>query len=111
MALPCHESVTSAELASLFLTGFITYFGLPKEIFADNDRVLDAVFFSTFYELSGIKQWRSPVYRARSTSRAENAVGIVVSSLRTLLEQCGRKRKWVDILPLALWSAMIPLGS
>ena len=105
MALPCHESVTSAELASLFLTRFVTFFGLPKEISADNDKVLDAVFFSTFCELSGIEQWHSPVYRARSNGRAENAVRVAVSSLRTLLEQCGRKRKWVDILPLALWSA------
>ena len=105
MALPCHESVTSAELASLFLTRFVTFFGLPKEIFADNDKVLDAVFFSKFCELSEIEQLRSPVYRARSNRRAENAVRVVVSSLRTLLEQCGRKRKWVDILPLALRSA------
>ena len=105
MALPCHESVTSAELASLFLTRFVTFFGLPKDIFADNDKVLDAVFFSTFCELSGIEQWRSPVYRARSNGRAKNAVRVVVSTLHTLLEQCGRKRKWVDILPLALWSA------
>ena len=36
MALPCHESVTSAELASLFLTRFVTFFGLPKEKSADN---------------------------------------------------------------------------
>ena len=105
MALPCHESVNSAELASLFLTRFVTFFGVPKEAFADSDKVLDAVFFSTFCELSGIEQWRSLVYRARSNGRAGNAVRVVVSSLRTLLEQCRRKHKWVDILPLALWSA------
>ena len=104
-AVPCHESVTSAELASLFLTRFVTFFGLPKEPFADNDKVLDAVFFSTFCDLSGIEQWRSPVYRAHSNGRAANDVRVVVFSLRTLLKQCGRKRKWVDILPLPLWSA------
>ena len=105
MALPGHESFTSAEVASLFLTRFVTFFGLPKEHFADNDKVLDAVFFSAFCELSEIEPWLSPVYGARSNGTAENAVSVVISSLRTLLEQCALKRKWVDILPLALWSA------
>ena len=110
MAVPCDESVTSAELSSLFLTRFVTFFGLPKDIFAENDKVLDAVFFSGFCELPGIEQWCSPVYRTRSNGRAENTVRLVVSSLCTLLEQCGRKRKWVDTLLSALWSANDTLG-
>ena len=38
MALPCSTTITSSELASLFLTRFVTFFGLPKEIFSDVDK-------------------------------------------------------------------------
>ena len=105
MALPCSTTITSSELASLFLTRFLTFFGLPKEIFSDVDKIMHADFFSTFCQLSGIEEYRSPVYRKKSNGRAERAVQVVVDSLRKLLQQAGRNRKWTDLLPLALWCA------
>ena len=105
MALPCSTTITSSELASLFLTRFVTFFGLPKEIFSDVDKIMHADFFSTFCQLSGIEEYRSPVYRKKSNGRAERAVQVVVDSLRKLLQQAGRNRKWTDLLPLALWCA------
>ena len=84
MALPCSTTITSSELASLFLTRFVTFFGLPKEIFSDVDKIMHADFFSTFCQLSGIEEYRSPVYRKKSNGRAERAVQVVVESLRKL---------------------------
>ena len=78
--------------------------------FSDNDKIIDVSFFSTFCKLSGIGEYRSPVYRARSDGRAERAVQVVIESLRKFLEQDSaqkvkHKHTWLDLLPLAIWSA------
>ena len=109
-AIPCNERMTSEQLASLFLEQVVSFFGLPKEIFSDNDKIIDASFFSTFCKLSGIEEYRSPVYRARSNGRAERAVQVVIDSLRKFLEQVSaqkvkHKHTWLNLLPLAIWSA------
>ena len=44
MALPCSTTITSSEVDSLFLTRFVTFFGLPKEIFSDVDEILMQIF-------------------------------------------------------------------
>ena len=108
-AIPCNERMTSEQLASLFLEQVVSFFGLPKEPFSDNDKIIDASFFSTFCKLSGIEEYRSPVYCARSNGRAECAVQVVIDSLRKLLEQVSaqkvkHKHTWLDLLPLAIWS-------
>ena len=51
MALPCSTTITSSELASLLVTRFVTFFGLPKENFSDVDKIRHANFFSTFCQL------------------------------------------------------------
>ena len=76
----------------------------------DNDKIIDASFFSTFCKLSGIEEYHSSVYRARSNGRAERAVQVVIDSLRKFLEQVlaqkvKHKQTWLDLLPLAIWSA------
>ena len=86
-AIPCNENITSDQLASLFLDRVVSLISLPKEIFSDNNKLVDADFFRTVCELSGIEQWKSPVYRPQSNGRAERAVQVVVNSLRTFLEQ------------------------
>ena len=105
MALPCSTTITSSELASLFLTRFVTFFGLPKKLFSDVHKNMHADLFSTFCQLSGIEGYRSPVYRKKSNGRAERAVQVVVDSLRKLLQQAARNCKWTDLQPLALWCA------
>ena len=39
-ALPCGNTITSSELASLFLTRFVTLFRLPTESFGDVDKIM-----------------------------------------------------------------------
>ena len=41
-AFPCSEHLTSVELASLSLTRFVTFFGLPREISCDHDKLRNA---------------------------------------------------------------------
>ena len=79
--IPCNERMTSESLASLFFQQVASFFGLPKEMFSDNDKIIDASFFSTFCKLSGIQEYRSPVYCASSNGRAERAVQVVIGSL------------------------------
>ena len=109
-AIHCNERMTSEQLACLFLEQVVSFFGLPKDIFSDNDKIIDACFFSTFCKSSGIEEYCSPVYRAHSNGRAERAVQVVVDSLRKFLEHVSaqkvkHKHTWLDLLPLAIWSA------
>ena len=109
-AISCNECMTSEQLASLFLRQAVSFFGLPKEIFNDNDEIIDASFFSTFCKLSGIQEYPSPVHRSRSNGHAERAVWVVIDSLRKFLEQVlaqkvKHQNSWLDWLPLAIWSA------
>ena len=52
---------------------------------------------------SRVEEHKSPIYKPKANGRAENAVQLVVSSLRKLLEQKGTKN-WVQLLPLAVWA-------
>ena len=78
--------------------------GLPHEIFSDHDHIITKEFFTTLCELSGVQQKQSPVYRPRSNGRAERAVQVALDSLRKFFAQT-RRKNWVQLLPLALWTA------
>ena len=46
---------------------------------------------------------QSAAYRPQANSRAENAVQMVIQSLRKVIAQCGKKN-WPELLPLAPWT-------
>ena len=66
------------------------------------DHLVNSMFFTHCCMLSGVDEHTSPIYTPESNGRAENAVQLVLNSLRRLLEQkCSRDR--VQLLPLAVW--------
>ena len=104
LAVPCDKSLTATQLAHLFLERVVGFMGLPQQIFSDHDHLVTAKFFQTLCQLCGIDMKQSPIYRPRSNGRAERAVQVIVDSLRKFLEQTSKKR-WVELLPLATWTA------
>ena len=78
------------------------HFGLPSAIHSDHNQLINAEFYKEFFRLSGVDEYKSPVYKTKSNGCAENAVQLVVQSLRKLLEQKGSK-DWVALLPLTIW--------
>ena len=103
IAIPCHNTLTSKELARIFVHPIFPHWGLPSVIFSDNDHLVNAHFCKEFFMLSGVEEHKSPIYKPKANGRAENAVQLVVCSLRKLLEQKGTK-KWVQLLLLAVWA-------
>ena len=101
-AVPCNCKMTKEVLADLFVTRIFTQWGLPKELFSDHDKLMDSEWFEHYCKLCGVEEHMAPVYKPKANGRAENAVRLVVDSLRRILEQkCSRDR--VRLLPLALW--------
>ena len=102
-AVPCNSKMTQEDLADLFVTRIFLQWGLPKEIFSDHDKLINSQWFQHYCQLCGVEEHKAPVYKPKANGRAENAVGLVVDSLRKILEQkCSRD--WVRLLPLALWA-------
>ena len=102
-AVPCNCKMTKGDLADLFATHIVTQWGFPKEIFSDHDELIDSEWFQHYCNLCGVEEHTAPVYKPKANGRAENAVRLVVDSLRHILEQkCSRD--WVRLLPLALWA-------
>ena len=103
MAIPCSKNITASQLAELYLERRVGLMGLPNEIFSDHDHLITADFFTTLCDLSAVQQRQSPVYRPRHNGRAERAVQVILDILREFLAQT-RKKDWVRLLPLALWT-------
>ena len=104
LAVACDNSLTATQLAHLFLERVVGFMGLPQQILSDHDHLVTAKSFQTLCQLCGIDMKQSPIYRPRSNGRAERAVQVIVDSLRKCLEQTSKKR-WVELLPLATWTA------
>ena len=104
LAVPCDKSLTAKQLAHLFLERVVGFMGLPQQICSDHDHLVTAKCFQTICQLCGIDMKQSPIYRPRSNGTAERAVQVIVDSLRKILEQTSKKR-WVELLPLATWTA------
>ena len=99
------EHLASAELGISLFDVICHILGVPKEIFSDHDKLVNAEFFQSFCQLSGIEEYRCPVYHPRRSGRAERAVLVVSGRLRKLFAQTGKGRRWIYFLPLALWCA------
>ena len=105
IAIPCSQHITAAELGEIFVERALTHWGLPSVIFSDHDHLVNTKFFTHCCMLSGVDEHTSPIYTPKSTGRAENAVHLVLNSLRRLLEQ-NCSRDWLQLLPLAVWVLM-----
>ena len=104
IAVRCQKTLTSEELAKIFLERVVQFAGLPQTIFTDHDHLINAKFFSTLCSQAGIDVKNSPIYRPRSNGRAERAVQTVIAALRKFFTQT-KKKNGVQLLPLAVWTS------
>ena len=109
MALPCKKKgLTAEKLATLFYHRCVWFMGLPKEIFSDQDKLINSSFFKTLCALSGVEKYHSIAYRPQGNGRAEAAVRQVLDILKKFAWQkyhWGKKSQvnWVESLPMALF--------
>ena len=100
IAVPCQKTLTSEDLAEIFLERVVQFAGSPQTIFTDHDHWINAKFFSQ----SGMDVKNSPIYSPGSNGRAERAVQTIIAALRKFLMQT-KKKNWVQLLPLAVWTS------
>ena len=93
ISVPCQKTIDARQLARLFLTRVMPVTGIPDKKFSDRDKLITSSFFTTLNELSGINMSQSAAYRPHANGRAENAVQMVIQSLRKVIAQSGKK-KW-----------------
>ena len=103
ISVPCQKTIDARQLARLFLTRVMPVTGIPDKIFSDRDKLITSSLFTTLSELSGIEMSQLAAYRPQANGRAENAVHMVIQSLRKVIAQSGKKN-WPELLPLALWT-------
>lgn len=102
MALPClKKGLTAQKLAKLYLERCVALMGLPNEVLSDNDHLITSFFFRTLFEMSGVEQHSSVVYRPRGNGRAETAVKSVIEMLRRALVE--QDKPWIDVLPWVMY--------
>ena len=87
--LGCAPNVCGASICTLWFAA---------AIYSDWDKLINAEFCKEVFKLTGIDEYKSPVYWPKCNGRAENAVQLVVNSLRKLLNQ-KHSWDWVQLLP------------
>lgn len=89
------EDATSKTIASNFLSGWISRFGIPIKITTDQGRYFESAIFSELTNLLGIHRIRSSPYHPQSN-------GMIERFHRSLKSAISCHRNWVDALPMIL---------
>ena len=61
IAILCHNTLTSKELARIFVHHIFPHWGLPSVICSDNDHSVNAQSCKEFFMLSGAEEHKSPI--------------------------------------------------
>ena len=102
LIIPFNTHITAEELARHFLQQVVCFFGLPQEVYSDQDHLVNSKFFQTYAQMSGIESVQSSAHQSQANARAENAVQLAICSLRKVLVY-KQATNWLELLPLALW--------
>ncbi|KAJ8502741.1 hypothetical protein ONZ45_g11483 [Pleurotus djamor] len=97
--IPCSETITSPDLAWLFLDRIFRYHGLPSSIISDRGSVFVSKFFTAFCNLVGIKIKSSSAYHPQTDGLTERTNQTLETYLRAYCSY--QQDDWVDYLPLA----------
>src|SRR6266404_3952048 len=97
--IPCKESMTSEEVAALYLRKVFSRFGIPNRIISDRDTKFTSKFTKELCWLLRIKQNLTTAYHPRTDGQAERANQWVETYLRMWVND--QQNDWVDYLPYA----------
>ena len=97
--IPCNESMTSEDLAQLFLDKIFRLHGLPDSIISDRGSVFTSAFTQSLCRLLGIKHLKSTAYHPQTDGQTERVNQILEQYLRIYVNY--QQDDWVNLLPLA----------
>ncbi|EKD17763.1 polymerase [Drepanopeziza brunnea f. sp. 'multigermtubi' MB_m1] len=71
VTLPCHKEVTAKDLAVLFLTNWVRYFGMPDSIVSDRSPQFVSAFWREFCKIFGTKVKLTTAYNPNVDKQTE----------------------------------------
>lgn len=100
--IPCHETVTGAEAAELFLKEIYRLHGLPKDIVTDRGPQFRSEFWRKLMLLLGVKTNLSSAFHPQSDGQTERVNQVLEQYLRCFVNY--NQDNWTELLPLAEFS-------
>ena len=94
--IPTHSSVTSKEIADLFLREVFRHHGLPSNIVSDRDPRFTAKFWKALQKALGVELLMSTAEHPQTDGQAEAAVKVVQKLLKPFVFQ---GQDWEELLP------------
>lgn len=100
--IPCKENMDSSALASLFISHFFWYHGLPNKIVTDHGPTFVSAFWSTVQKALRICSAPSTAYHPQTNGQTERTNRTLVTYL---CHFCSHQQDdWSDWLPIAEFS-------
>jgi hypothetical protein len=97
--IPCTKTITGPQVAQLYLTHLVPWFGLPKRIISDRDPCFTSAFAHEMTKALGIRQNLSTVFHPRTDGQTER--------MNAWIEQY--LRPWTSSQPVS-WSKLLPVA-
>lgn len=97
--IPCYESMSSEDLASLYLLHIFRLHGLPSTITSDRGSTFASAFTRRLHELLGISTRLTTAYHPQANGQTERTNQTLETYLRSFISY--QQDDWVSLLPLA----------
>ena len=91
---------TAGEVAKVFVSRFVVYYGVPKQIHSDQGTEFESKLFRSLAELLGSAKIRTVPYRPQSDGQVERFNRSLIAMLSAFV--CERANDWDDHLPYVM---------
>ena len=96
--VPCQTSCTAVVAAELFFKNVYQWFGLPKKIISDRDKLFTSTFWKALMKKLAVEHRYSTAYHPQTDGQTEVMNKVVEEVIRPSLTEDGKN--WESLLPL-----------
>jgi hypothetical protein len=97
--IPCNTTISSSQLATVFLSNIFRAHGLPKDIVSDRGSQFTSRFWSALCQALEIKAKRSTAFHPQTDGQTERVNQTLEQYLRVFMNF--HQDNWSDLLPIA----------